>query len=204
MIDQKTKVLIVEDEVAIAEDLKDILELEDYIVLPLAFSYDQAIAELAKQEVDLVILDIALQGRESGLNVADVLNSKYQIPFIFLTSFSDHETIGEVIKRNPGGYLVKPFKEKDIIPALLVALANDRTKKKEVFPKLEFLNNKLAKGISPQEYKVLKLLWLGKKNSQIADDLYVSINTIKTHITKIYSKLGVNSRTSAINQIMKP
>lgn len=198
----KFKILIVEDEVAIAEDLYDILEMAGYDVVGPAYSYDQAMEFLAMETPHLCFLDIALKGRETGLDVADVLNEKYKIPFIFLTSFSDASTVTDVVSRNPGGYLVKPFKEKDIGPAVALALANDELSKKEVFPRIEFINKFISKPISAQEYNVLKLLWQGCKNAEIAESLFVSLNTIKSHVSHIYMKLEVNSRAGAINKIM--
>lgn len=198
----KGKILIVEDEVIIAQDLQDILELQDYEVSAIAYTYDQAITALAAHEFDLAFLDISLRGPGNGLEVADVINKKYKIPFIFLTSFSDSESIAQVVSKNPGGYLVKPFKENDIAPALELALANNKHIKKETFPSLDFINLKIEKPISKQEYKVLYLLWQGKKNADIAAELFVSVNTIKTHVWRIFGKLEVNSRVSAINKVM--
>jgi len=202
MQSQKNKILIVEDEPAIAQDMRDILEMNGYQVTGTAYSYDKAIEALAAELPDLVFLDIALKGNGSGLDVARVLNERYDIPFIFLTSFSDQETIKEVISLNPYGYLVKPFKEKDISPAVALALSKAAMAKKEIFPSIDHINAEVPKALSPQEYKVLKLIWKGKKNQEIADLLYVSVNTIKTHIVKVYGKLQVNSRASAINKVM--
>jgi len=201
MPDYKGKILIVEDEPAIAQDMCDILEMNGYHVTGTAYSYDKAIEALAADTPDLVFLDIALKGNGSGLDVARVLNDRYDIPFIFLTSFSDQETIKEVVSLNPYGYLVKPFKEKDIPPAVALAFSKAAMSRKEIFPSIDQINGEIPKPLSPQEYNVLKLIWKGNKNQEIADLLFVSVNTIKTHVVKIYSKLQVNSRASAINRV---
>lgn len=198
----KQKILIVEDEVAIAQDLQDILEMAGYDVPKVAYSYNQAVEYLAGESPDLAFLDISLKGNRSGLDVADVINKKYKIPFIFLTSYSDQSTVSDVIDRNPSGYLVKPFKEKDIGPAVALAFANDRFTKKDVFPSIEYINQFLPKNISPQEYVVLKLLWQGRKNAEMAEELFISTNTVKTHVLKVYQKFEVNSRASVINKVM--
>lgn len=196
------KILIVEDEPAIAADLGDILEMSQYNVCGIAYSYNQAIEKLAAYRPDLVLLDIALKGSGSGLDVAKVLNLKYNIPFIFITSFADQDTIQEVVKLNPSGYLVKPFKEKDIAPLVELALAQVRKDSTNVFPDISFLNEHLTKTISPQEYKVLNLIWSGNKNKEIAEKLFVSINTVKTHVIKLYQKLEVQSRAEAIHKVI--
>jgi len=198
------KILIVEDETAIAMDLQDIIEMNGYDVVGVAHSYDKAIELLAAKSPDLAMLDIALKGPGSGLDVARVINEKYKLPFIFLTSFADQATIKEVVDLKPRGYLTKPFKENDIAPALAVAFSYKVTKQESTdFPHLESINDKLDAGISSQEYNVLKLIWQGKKNAEIAESLFVSINTIKPHVNKIYSKLEVNSRVQAVTKVME-
>lgn len=197
----KGNILIVEDEAAIAQDLQDIIEMEGYDVIGVAYTHAQAIEILAASKPDLAFLDISLRGPGTGLDIAKLLNDKYKVPFIFLTSFSDQETIKEVVELNPSGYLVKPFKERDIAPALAVAMAK-KSVISSAFPTVNDINKALLTEISSQEYKVLRLIWQGKKNAEIADALFVSINTIKTHIAKIYSKLGVSSRASAIHKVV--
>ena len=199
---EKKRILIVEDEVAIAGDLQDILELEGYKVVGIAFSFDQALTFMDTTKPDLVILDIELLGHGTGLDVARVINKKYHTPFIFLTSYNDKESVKNVIDLNPEGYLIKPFKETDIAPALALAFAKNNQKKKEIFPSITFINNKLNITLSPQEYKILTLLWKGNRNSEIATKLFISVNTVKTHINKLFNKLEVNSRLAACTKIM--
>lgn len=199
----KPKILIVEDEPAIAEDLKDILLDHNYKVAGIANTYDQAMDKLASREIDLVFLDIALKGNGSGLDIAKIINEKYQLPFIFLTSFSDNDTIKDVVNLKPSGYLVKPFKERDLAPAIEVALASHTVEEDTIFPTITTINAQIEKNLSPQEYKVLEYIWRGHKNQKIAEDLYVSINTVKTHVAKIYLKLEVNSRSMALNKVLQ-
>ena len=199
----KANILIVEDEAAIAQDLKDIIQLEGYTVIGVAYSYAKAVEILAAKKPDLVFLDISLRGNGSGLDVAKLLNDKFKIPFIFLTSFSDQDTIKEVVSLNPCGYLIKPFKERDIAPAIALAFVTAKKNFGEAFPSEEKLNATLIKALSPQEYIVLKNIWKGNSNAGIAAELFVSVNTVKTHITKLYNKLDVNSRSQAINKALK-
>ncbi|MFT6336526.1 MAG: ATP/maltotriose-dependent transcriptional regulator MalT [Saprospiraceae bacterium] len=73
----------------------------------------------------------------------------------------------------------------------------------EVFPLEEKVNAALIKALSSKEYIVLKNIWKGKSNAEIAEEFFVSVNTVKTHITKLYGKLDVNSRAQAINKALK-
>lgn len=198
----KKKILIVEDEPAIADDLMDILEIQNFQVTGIAYNYDQAISLLSSDLPDLVFLDIALGGRENGLDVANLINEKYKLPFIFLTSFSDTDTINRVAALKPAGYLVKPFREKDIAPIIAVAFANQKIEKSTLFPSLEFINQFLDKELTKQEYKVLDYIWKGKQNNEIASATFTSVNTVKSHTNNIYKKLEVKSRVEAIKKVI--
>ena len=198
----KKKILIVEDEPAIAEDLMDILELEGFQVSSIVHSYDQALSVLAIDKPDLIFLDIALKGRENGMDVAEVINEKFNIPFIFLTSFSDAETIKKAAALKPSGYLVKPFKERDIAPLVAVAFANQLVEKKDVFPDLQFINQNIENPMTKQEYLVLSYIWEGKQNKEIASFTFTSINTVKSHANNLYRKLNVKSRAEALNKVI--
>jgi len=199
---EKIKILIVEDEASIAMDLRGILEESGYLVCDIAYSYFQAMDLVEKEKPDLVFLDIALKGKKSGLDVAREIDANYKIPFIFLTSFSDQVTIEKAVGLKPSGYLVKPFKEKDILPAVALALSNQVTASSKQALSFDRLNAKLSAGLSRQEYKVLELLCQGNTNKAIAELLFLSPNTIKTHLYKIYQKLDTNTRASTISKVM--
>lgn len=199
----KTKVLVVEDDAMIAEDLQDILIDAGYEVVGIAHNAKKALDILSLRVVDIAFLDVTLSDDSTGIDVANFINEEYKIPFVFLTSYSDTETLKSVVATNPGGYLVKPFKEKDIVPAAALALANYKKIAKDSFPSLEKINEKISVDLSAQEYKVLQMIWEGKKNGEIADTMYLSVNTIKTHIRRIFTKMNVNSRVSAISVAFK-
>ena len=201
-MDKKKKVLIVEDEVAIAEDLADILELNNYSVVGIAHTYQKAINLLAARTPDIALLDIALTGEGSGLDVAKLINNKYKIPFVFITSFSDEETVDEVIKVKPSGYIVKPFKEEDINPVVRLAIKKAQLDSAGL-PTVEIINTAAKKDLSKQEYNILIHLYKGKSKNQIANDLFVSTNTVKTHVSSLYKKLQVHSNIELIKKIQE-
>ena len=200
MIIGTIKILIVEDEAAIARDLESILEDCGYQVSGIAHNYEQAVEEIKNDQPDFALLDISLKGSKTGIDVAKYINEFHKFPFVFITSFSSDDILTEAIGTSPGGYLVKPFKERDIPAVIKVALMN--TRKVISFPSLKQVNERLEETISAQEHKVLECIWSGQKNSEIASSLFLSVNTIKTHITRVFSKLSVHSRAEAINKIM--
>jgi DNA-binding NarL/FixJ family response regulator len=196
-----TKVLIVEDEPAIAQDISFILDSEGYDVVGIAHSVNKALDMLAIKKPEIALLDIALKGSDNGVDLAHIINKKYKIPFVFLTSFSDKITLEKVKETCPYGYIVKPYKDKDLAPALEVALMRHSTFTKVEFPNLEKLNADSGILFTGQEYTILKEMWRGKRNLEIAEATFLSINTIKTHIANIYLKLDVHNRSAALAKI---
>jgi DNA-binding LytR/AlgR family response regulator len=85
---------------------------------------DEAISILEKGETDFVILDINIKGTKNGIWIAEQINEKYKIPFIFLTALSDSDTVKTAARTKPYGYLVKPFKQADIFTTIEIALIN--------------------------------------------------------------------------------
>lgn len=118
------RVLIVEDEPIIAKDLSFTLEDLGYKVNGIAHDKKDAYAMLEASEIDFVLLDINLENEKDGIAIAKHINEIYQLPFIYLTSYSDNETIAHAKPTLPMGYLVKPINEKDLKTTLEIALSN--------------------------------------------------------------------------------
>jgi len=116
------KILIVEDEPLIADDIAFILEDEGYNIIGKAIDTEEAIELIDMNTPDLVLLDISLDDDEDGVDLAHKINKKYHIPFIFITSHSDRLTINRVKKTNPCGFIVKPFKAAEIISTVAISL----------------------------------------------------------------------------------
>jgi DNA-binding LytR/AlgR family response regulator len=123
-MEKNVRILIVEDEFVTMDLLRDYLEESGYEVSGDAMSADEAIAILEKGDTDFAMLDINIRGEKDGIWVAEQINQKYKIPFIFLTALSDSPTVKAAARTNPYGYLVKPFKQADIFTTIEVALNN--------------------------------------------------------------------------------
>jgi DNA-binding LytR/AlgR family response regulator len=116
------KIMIVEDELIIAQDMIDILEKMGYEVLDNAMDADETFDILSRGTPDLILLDINLSGSRDGIAIAHELNEKYGIPFIFTTSFADGATIERAKAVKPLNYLVKPFKAEQLYTAIEIAM----------------------------------------------------------------------------------
>jgi DNA-binding LytR/AlgR family response regulator len=126
------KILIVEDEAVIAEHLKMMLENSGFANIELAYNKESAINFLTTKRPDLILLDIHMQNELDGIELADHINAKYKIPFIFITAHSDNLIISKATKTKPEAYITKPFKNADVFAAVNIAV-NNSTKTENLF-----------------------------------------------------------------------
>ncbi|MBI5858797.1 MAG: response regulator transcription factor [Sphingobacteriales bacterium] len=197
------KILIVEDEPLIAKNIGMYLNNNDYEVSAIAYDADEALQQLKRQPPDFAILDINLESDKDGIQVAEYINKNNFIPFIYLTSYSDKDTLERAKKTNPSGFIVKPFNEKTLYATIEIALSNHAAQANKHIPVLSFdkINKQLVTPLSDREFDVIKLMYDGKTNQQIAGELFIAMNTLKKHINNAYFKLDVSSRTEAIAKL---
>ncbi len=123
-INSPFKILIVEDEVLIAEYLKDVLNGLGYQNLALAHNKRQAMIQLEEFHPELVLLDIRMKEELEGIQIAERINQEYKIPFIYITAQSDKEIISRALGTKPAGYITKPFKQPDVFAAIRLVEEN--------------------------------------------------------------------------------
>lgn len=103
------RILVVEDEAVIAVEIRHTLEALGYEVAAITPAGEEALEYLSAGSVDLVLMDIVLAGEMDGVRTAEIIRELHGIPVVFLTAFSDEETLSRVKLTGPYGYLVKPF-----------------------------------------------------------------------------------------------
>ena len=121
---RKVKILVVEDEIIIADNICDALEDLGYEVLEPAINYTEAITIIKEDKPDIAILDIQLSGKKTGIDIAKKIRESYKFPFIFLTSNSDEFTLNQAKEVMPPAYLVKPFSKDELYTSIEIALHN--------------------------------------------------------------------------------
>jgi two-component system cell cycle sensor histidine kinase/response regulator CckA len=120
------RIMVVEDEFIVAKDLRVNLQNQGYVVTSLHSTGEQAI-EAAREELpDLVLMDVVLAGRFDGVQTAEQLRQELEIPVVYLTAFSDHETIQRAKATEPFAYLLKPFDARELGVAIELALYKAR------------------------------------------------------------------------------
>jgi diguanylate cyclase len=138
------KILIVEDESIIAEDLADSLIALGYRVTGIAYSGEDALQLAAEERPDLVLMDVNLQGEIDGITTGEQMRLRFQIPVIYLTAYADENTLRRVNSTKPFGYIVKPFEEKTLHTTIQLALHRHQYDSLTNLPNRSFLRERLS------------------------------------------------------------
>ncbi len=120
------RVLIVEDEGIVAADLETTIQQLGYRVVGTAATGQEAITKAERASPDLVLMDIRLKGPMDGIEAAEQIIARLDIPVTYLTAYADQDTLGRAKLTLPYGYILKPFEEKDIHTAIELALYKHR------------------------------------------------------------------------------
>ncbi len=123
-MENKVRILIVEDEFMISEDIAMRLLDFGYSVAGVAPSADKALKILQKENVDLALLDINIQGEMDGIELSKIINDKFKIPFIFLSSLANKAIFDRAKESQPSAYIIKPFNDRQMQISIELALQN--------------------------------------------------------------------------------
>ncbi|MDF5728368.1 MAG: ATP-binding protein [Rhizonema sp. PD38] len=123
----KARILVVEDERIIAYDIKSCLEKAGYIVPTIAAYGERAIEIAEESQPDLVLMDIMLKGNMNGIEAAEQIMNRFDIPVVYLTAYSDDSTLKRAKNSQPFGYILKPFEENQLITTIEIALNKHQT-----------------------------------------------------------------------------
>jgi len=199
------KILIVEDESIIAEDLADSLIALGYRVTGIAYSGEDALQLAAEERPDLVLMDVNLQGEIDGITTGDQMRSRFQIPVIYLTAYADENTLRRVNSTKPFGYIVKPFEEKTLHTTIQLALHRHRYDCLTNLPNRSFLRERLSEILDKQKglpgvipVIAISLDKINRINSTLGKDIgnYV-ICSIAQRLNKCNDKINIVARLEA-------
>lgn len=200
---------IVDDNLEMAYFLKELLlttyhQIERVDVFPNAEQFIQCFDEI---NTDVVLMDLELP-KMSGAECIHLLKDrKSTTQFIAFTVFGDDQNVFNALRAGATGYILKTEPHDKIFEAVQLVLSGGSPMTPSISRMvIDYFQNPVHIKINPdleltkRECEILELLDKGKKYKEIAEELFISIDTVRTHIRNIYIKLEVNNKTSAINK----
>lgn len=148
-------------------------------------------------EVDVVVCDIQMPGVD-GITATKKLSEAGGPPVLILTTYDTQADILAAVEAGAMGYLLKDSPEQELHQAVLNTAARQRTLAPEVVNLLAQRVGQPEQSLSTRELEILRALATGSSNKELANQLFISEATVKTHLIHIYQKLGVDTRTAAV------
>ncbi|MBU0561770.1 MAG: response regulator, partial [Bacteroidetes bacterium] len=129
-MEKKARILVVEDEVIVAENLALAISDLGYEVVGRPVSAEEAVKKALELEPDLILMDVVLKGNKNGIDASQEIKKKMDIPIIFLTAYSDISFIDKAKSIEPYAYIVKPIQPRQLLASIEMALYKSRMEKK--------------------------------------------------------------------------
>lgn len=198
---KKIRILIVDDHTVVRGGLRlFLLAFPDLELIGEASSGEMALELCKLHEPDVVIMDILMPGM-NGIDATHQIRTKFPATqVIALTSFPDDQLVRDAINAGAAGYLLKTTSAKELVEAIRAVEQG-----KSVFsPEAEKIlaqrkqESYYHDDLTKREWEIYRLVMVGKNNGEIAQELVISVSTVKYHVSNIFSKLGVKNRAEAI------
>lgn len=197
------RVLLVDDHEMVRMGLSAYLESQkDIEVVGEASDGERGVRLAIEKKPDVILMDLVMEGMDGVEATRQICAALPDPKIIVLTSFIDDDKVYPVIEAGALSYLLKTSKASDIAAAIRLAEKGESVLEAKVTGKML---SKMRRGdgskphdcLTARENEILRLIADGKSNQDIADELFIAVKTVKTHITNILSKLDVGDRTQA-------
>lgn len=195
------KILLVDDHQMVRLGLKSYLELQDDIAeVSEAVNGKEGVEKALASRPDVIIMDIVMPETNGIEATMAILKEWPEAKILILTSYLDNEKIYPVLDAGAHGYMLKTSSAEEILRAVKKVAKGEFAIETEVSKKVEYHRNhiELHEDLTARERDILGLLAKGYENQRIADELFISLKTVKTHVSNILSKLEVSDRTQAV------
>ena len=207
------RVVVADDQAAVREPLATVLDLfEDIDVVATAANGLQVLEVVAQQVVDVVLMDLRMPQMDGIEATRRLSDSHPDLAVVVLTTFADDESILGALSAGACGYLTKDAGRQDIARAIRAAASGqsvlDRVVQERLLASTRAARTPLVEpspvpaDLTPREREVLTLIGQGLSNRGIAEQLFISEATVKTHINNLFAKVGLRDRADAVRRAM--
>lgn len=203
------RLLFVDDQELVRAGLRHVLTVDDgFEIVAEAGDGLEALEQLGRHEVDVVLMDIRMRGMDGVEATRRIGELADPPPVLILTTFDDDEVLVGALEAGAAGFALKETSADDLIRAVEVVAGGGAWLDPVVTPRVLEVYRAQASAqraatvaldeLTERENDVLGLMATGASNNEIADELFVSVATVKTHVGAIFSKLGARDRAAAI------
>jgi DNA-binding NarL/FixJ family response regulator len=208
------KILIVDDQKLFADSLKKVLLSEDKSVGSVAIAYNgaEALAEMLKQVPDVILMDIHMPVM-NGIEATRLIHRKYpDVKILMLTTFGYDEYVKAALDKGAVGYLLKDISSSELLASIRAAQSGVRIISPQVLEGIAGMQRRPPEGprvppwlreLTARERDILVLAMKGFNNEEIAEKVFLSLQTVKNYLSSIYGKLGVENRFQAMRLAME-
>lgn len=207
--DRAVNVLIAEDHTLVREGTRQLLERHGISVVGEAADGEEAVRLTARLSPDVVLMDIGMP-RLNGLEATRLIKARHPgVAVLVLTAYDDDQYVFALLEAGAAGYLLKDARGEDVVRAIRAVAVGESVLAPSIVGKVvRRFSGKSAPSpgtqpLSEREMDVLRRAALGESNKVIADNLHLSSRTVQVHLSSIFSKFGVASRTEAVLHALK-
>jgi two-component system response regulator DevR len=206
------KILLVDDHEVVRLGLKSLLShYPKFEVVAEAGTADDAIKLAERYEPDVVVMDIRLPGKSGIEATREIVAARAETKVIMLTTFADDDLLYDAISAGASGYVLKQIDSSELVMALerigrgesLLDPAVTQQVFKRMRESSRKTENEAFSALTQQEMKILVLLAQGKRNKEIAEQVFLSEKTVRNYVSSILSKLSLSTRSEAAAYAVK-
>jgi DNA-binding NarL/FixJ family response regulator len=225
------RVMIVEDDVIVAEDLSRGLRACGYEVGGYAVSSDEALALAHSMRPDLILMDVALGDGLDGISLARTIVDRIDVPIVFVTAYSADSFVDEAVRAGAAGYIVKPFQIRQVTAAIKVALRHAHSNSVvQIQDRVELpagpFEARLARlrallsddpvwtiadapggpkavRMTRREREIIQGLACYRRLSTVASQLGISVHTARNHLKSVFRKLNLHSQDELLRILLE-
>ncbi|MFC4057443.1 response regulator [Planomonospora corallina] len=194
------RLMIVDDHPVVREGLRGMLEADPRItVAGEAASGDEAVVRARELAPDVILMDLRMPGGDGVGAISRILADRPESRVIVLTTYETDQDIVRAVEAGAAGYLLKDTSRADLLAAVVSAARGETVLSPSVATKLVTrMRAPAVEALSRRETEVLSLVARGLTNAEIGRELFIGETTVKTHLLRIFGKLGVSDRTAAV------
>lgn len=196
------QLIIVDDHKVVRSGVKALIETESGLeIIGEASDGREAVAKVKAMEPDLVLMDLVMPEMDGVEATRRITEEGMELKILILTSFSEEERIIQAIKAGASGYLIKDASPDELVRAIKDTYRGESTLDPKVagtvLRSMQKEKDEPAEELTEREIEVLELIAKGLPNDDIANELYISERTVRSHVSNILGKLNLQNRTQA-------